>query len=271
MVAAEAAYGIPLRVRGAAQHKFGKPDGIPFAYQDTPPGKLAEFIETLKAADAAMRKRYGVPLRLVVLDTFAQCFGLKDENSATEVAKATRYMAAIAKALGVAVCAVHHYGKDHSAGLRGSSALKAAADFVITIPAKGKLYLDKTKDAPGDIALGRFALKTVAMGLQTTCIVDEGGASEEFEPIDDGTAEATLRTCIADAVEAEGVDQVHPETGEVVRAARRKTVRARFAQAWKGDGPATRQAFRRARHGLAAEIIIIGDGEESWLALTEKA
>jgi hypothetical protein len=65
-------------------HKFGK-EGLPLKYVTTVPNLFhgetrKAFIAELKASDAAMRERYGVPLRFVNFDTFATCFSVPDRK-----------------------------------------------------------------------------------------------------------------------------------------------------------------------------------------------
>ena len=159
-------------------HKFSKldlPDGvdiskIPVTYETSAPDLitvkgLAAFMEKMRGVAERMREQFGVPLRLVVIDTFSQSFGsqIEDENSASSVAKATTAMQKIADALSLAVIAVHHYGKDERAGMRGSSALRGNADFILAVRAAGELVLDKARDSAEGV-LGWFDMPTVEMG-----------------------------------------------------------------------------------------------------------
>jgi hypothetical protein len=87
----------------------------------------------LKAIDTAFRSRFGVRLGVVIIDTVAAAFGMEDEDSNSEAAKAIRIMNDMSAGLGVVVVPVHHYGKTQETGLRGASAWRAGADTVLSL------------------------------------------------------------------------------------------------------------------------------------------
>ena len=160
LIAAEGGYSIQARITAALNNKFAElataagydPARDPIAYDKDAPDLLskeglAAFIEQLRDDDRKMREQYGVPLSLVIVDTFGQTFSLKDENAAADVSRATRAMKQIVSSLGVTVISTHHYGKDEKADMRGSSALRANADFVLAVKTAGQLRLDKCRDA----------------------------------------------------------------------------------------------------------------------------
>ncbi|MDK6410753.1 AAA family ATPase, partial [Escherichia coli] len=72
----------------------------------------------------------GEPLRLIVVDTFSRTF-VGNENSTEDAMKFHNAVDVLAQRYSCAVVVVHHSGKDEARGMRGSSAMYAAADTVI--------------------------------------------------------------------------------------------------------------------------------------------
>ncbi|MDK6586615.1 AAA family ATPase, partial [Escherichia coli] len=84
----------------------------------------------------------------MVVDTFSRTF-VGNENSTEDAMKFHNAVDVLAQRYSCAVVVVHHSGKDEARGMRGSSAMYAAADTVI-ICKRGnglsiELELDKTK------------------------------------------------------------------------------------------------------------------------------
>lgn len=169
ILAAEGSSTIASRICVARESKT---DGtaLPIAWRwDVPdlarPKLVAALIETLRRLSNLFQAEHGVRLGAVIIDTLAAAFSIEDENSNAEAAKALRLMNAMAKALGVIVMPVHHYGKGVETGLRGASAWRAGADAVLSVSADR----DQTT---GDCRNRRIAL--------TKSRVGEEGWSMEF-------------------------------------------------------------------------------------------
>lgn len=96
---------------------------------------LDAVIAQLTAEDRGFQIEHGCRLGVVILDTLAACFSLKDENSNAEAAVIIRRAKTLADALGALVVLVHHYGKAQETGLRGASAWRAGADAVLAVQA----------------------------------------------------------------------------------------------------------------------------------------
>jgi len=88
--------------------------------------------ELIEDAARYVERRSGVPVRLVVLDTFAAATVGVDENSVAETGRALRTLSTIAGDLGAAVVVVHHSRKDGTA-MRGSSSILGAADAALRL------------------------------------------------------------------------------------------------------------------------------------------
>lgn len=103
--------GIPFHVLGAAPNFLQVPD----------------VKDLIKAA-----KTLG-PLKIIVVDTFAQVMPGGNENSGEDVGLALAHCRALHAATGALVILIHHSGKDETKGARGWSGLRAAADVEIEV------------------------------------------------------------------------------------------------------------------------------------------
>ncbi len=268
IIAAEGGYSIPQRIRAAVDNKFAKlelPGGvnaerIPISFEKgapdllTPKG-LKAFIAQMRAASVAMAERYGVPLRLVIIDTFGQAFTLEDENASANVAKATQAMQKIADEFAVAVMAVHHFGKNTESGPRGSSALQGNADFILSVKSPGALTLDKSRDGP-EGQLGQFALQKVDVGqkpngepLTSQYVVEQDEWFGTTEP-PASPAQQIFDESFQAALEAKGELRQLPGEGRRVRMVRLADVRAEFCVRKGGTAEANRQGYKRVLDSL---------------------
>lgn len=123
------------------------------------------IISTCKHYNDEMQEKFDVPLRLVIIDTFAAAFGLEDENSSTEVTVAMKLLQRMAAELGVLLMPVVHHGKNEQGGVRGSSAFEASADVRLTV--------QYTKDLDGKVHN-----RTISLGKSR---YDETGWCHDFE------------------------------------------------------------------------------------------
>ena len=89
----------------------------------------------------------------VIVDTVARCSVGANESSNTDMGVVIDVLDQVRQRTGACVMPVHHTGKDESAGLRGASAMFAAADVVIRATGgteQVKLTIEKAKDAEPD-------------------------------------------------------------------------------------------------------------------------
>ena len=86
------------------------------------------------ACCGAIDEESGMPVKLIVFDTLARCFGGNDENSARDMGSFINGCDVIKQAVGASVLIIHHTGKTEDKGARGSSSLRAALDceFFVT-------------------------------------------------------------------------------------------------------------------------------------------
>ncbi len=131
--AAEGGGGIVRRFAAAKKHR-GVTHALPFAYttkarnlQDDK--VLKAFIAELRQLDLLFQQKFGVPLRLVIIDTLSAAFVIEDENSNAVIANVCRRLARIDAETGAFCLGVHHAGKDPEKGARGGSAHRANNDI----------------------------------------------------------------------------------------------------------------------------------------------
>lgn len=106
------------------------------------PVDVAEFIQALCQLSS--------PPALIVIDTLARCFVGGDENSARDMGVAVRALDRIRAATGATVLVLHHTRKGSNEE-RGSSALRGAADVILTVKrdrSRLTLACSKMSDGP---------------------------------------------------------------------------------------------------------------------------
>ena len=139
-------------------------------------------VETIIEAVCRLERLSGKPCSAIVLDTLARVMAPDDENSAQDVGGFISRCDEIMRVTGAAVIVVHHSGKDPARGMRGSSALYAAADLVLQLDERKTITIAKNKDGTeGD--LGKYRLRPVTLGHDddgdeiTSCVVDRCAGS----------------------------------------------------------------------------------------------
>jgi hypothetical protein len=128
-------------------------------------GALSQLLDDLQAEARRILAEFGVPVRLVVLETLAASGLLIDENSNSEASMAMTNLAHLGRQLGAFVWTSHHPAKDGK-GSRGASAIPSSADYVMEISRHGQareLELTKARNAE-QRTLGSFTLLPVELG-----------------------------------------------------------------------------------------------------------
>jgi hypothetical protein len=117
---------------------------------------------------------------VITFDTYGRCIPGVDENSAKDMGIVLRHLDALREASGATIVLVHHLGKDVSKGLRGSTALSAAADTILTCTRTRtgvSLHCSKQKDGvDGDVQ--RFAL----LPRRDSAVLAPSAEAEPFRP-----------------------------------------------------------------------------------------
>lgn len=186
-IAAEGSAGLWQRVRA-----WQKAHSVELSSKDVYfLAEAAQLMET-QPVDKIIRTLSQLPQRpaLVVFDTLARCMAGGEENSAKDVGRTISNVDRIRSEVGATVLLVHHTTKDGAAE-RGSSALRAAADTMISLTASdGTVVLccDKQKDA-AEFDRWYLKLTTVELGAsdnlipETSCVIERStseGVSERL-------------------------------------------------------------------------------------------
>ena len=309
-IAAESGRGLKKRLRAyRAWHGLEPKEPLPFVLL---PGKFNLFADDTDT-DALIEdgvewnrlflEQFGVPLRLVVIDTFAAATAGADENSARDVTPVLARANRISDELGVAVSVVHHA---NAGGVkpRGHTSIFANVENVVSVEMNDKRtdedgrpmrYAKVTKQK--DAEAGKtwpFVLRAVEIGEDargktiTSCVCVP--PKEDIDAV--GTADAGYNAtdldhqflrCILDAIKEHG--QLPPQDVDcpprITRAVNalkaKKLFKASYAGGLDGTEEAKeatlRQRWKRA-HDRMVQHSIIGSHENgprnSWLWLTGK-
>ena len=153
--------------------------------------------EDLRAQMSAIQDAAASDLGLVVYDTFARCAVGSEENSATDTGKLIAGCDFIRRETSAAVWLIHHTAKT---GLheRGSSALRGAADTMISATADGDfvtLRCEKQKDLEHfeNIVLKK---RVIELAPDVTSVVLDHASQAEMDapPVPGGTLKGGART-----------------------------------------------------------------------------
>lgn len=90
-------------------------------------------VSLLSVAAEKVKQQTGQPVKLIVIDTVARCFGAGDENRAADMGAFIKGCDLIKSLTGATVLLIHHTGKSEENGARGSSALRAALDVELLV------------------------------------------------------------------------------------------------------------------------------------------
>ena len=128
---------------------------------------LDRLLADLVAQQAYMLAKYGVPLRLLVLETLSASGLIEKENDNAQAAQAIANLNTIARSLGLLVIVTHHPPK-HGEGTRGADAIPSNSDYVLEINRSKKasvreITVTKARAAE-ERKLGAFSLVEIEIG-----------------------------------------------------------------------------------------------------------
>ncbi|TKB58363.1 AAA family ATPase [Ferrimonas aestuarii] len=187
-VAGEGGTGVPRRIKGwEVVHNQGQP--VQNLAVISQPIYLADAAQLQALIDTIAEIPFSKPLGLIIIDTLARCFAGADENKASDMNLFIAKLDELRRRTGATVLVVHHSGKDADKGARGSSALRAAADFEYSVKRleeddlAAELNCTKMKD-DSDSANNAYQLKVKQLfrdsdGDPVTTLVCQ---LESFEP-----------------------------------------------------------------------------------------
>lgn len=278
-IAAEGATGLRNRIAAFLQ-RHDIPDDVPFAILPMAPnlGPGGDGVAAILAAVEALRARYGLPVRMIVVDTLARCMGRGDENLAGDMAAFVANCDEIRTATGATLVVIHHSGKDTTRGARGSNALLGAVDTEIEVVRRDDgtriATVRKQKDGADGDELA-FRLDVVEIGTDddgeaiNSCVVE---AIEEASPRTPQQRGLTgqrrivfdaLRTAVAGAGEAPPASNHIPASARVVSVeAWRRIAYERLGAEATMD--ARQKGFKRAADFLVANGFAGIWGDIAW-------
>ena len=229
------------------------------------PAQLLDKTHARAVCDAigALAEQHGVP-RLVIIDTLNRNFGDGDENSSQDMTAFVAALDRLKARFGCAVLVVHHSGiaaKDRS---RGSSVLRAAADYEYKLEKKESLRIfsnTKTKDheppeklafTPEDVGTGWHDPET---GCElSSCVLRVADTVKCCGP---------ARPTGAKGIALEALEAVHARDGGPVHIdVWRAEAYARGIST--GGASAKRTALRRAVEQLRDSGHALAVGEDLW-------
>ncbi|MEB5973498.1 helicase RepA family protein [Pantoea dispersa] len=150
-IVGEGGIGVPRRIRAWEQVYQQRVENVWLVNRPVFPVRQSEVQEVILAA-GQIASEGGLPVRLIVIDTLARCFGGNDENDARDMGAFIEGCDDIKRKTGATVLVVHHSGKDEARGARGSSAFRAALDAEFQVKREDEnialiLSCTKMKDA----------------------------------------------------------------------------------------------------------------------------
>lgn len=186
---------------------------------------IDELVRRLEDVKAQMLARFGVPLRLVIFETFMALQFCDDLNDGVKVTAAIGGLAALGRRLGVTVLFTHHPTKQRDT-YNGSQAFEGAVDTVIEIVhEKGRarrfVHLRKARGAPAR-EIGHFTLKDVTVGIdekgrpETSCVLSMSDKVETAVPATSGAVDelvAKLKAISADGQIAASEEELYAAMG----------------------------------------------------------
>jgi hypothetical protein len=281
-VVLEGQHGFDLRIKAALERHPSILNRL--AYLKTAMGLASPESAMLAIGniiDAAqqLERRSQAPVRLIVIDTLARAMAGANENDAAAVSEIMNSATAIQAETGAAVLFVHHPGKDSNKGMRGSSALLAAADTVICVDrhkaaAERNVIVEKCKDGE-EGELGSFTLERVSFASDvdpsfSSCVISAsiGYVRRKRRPGAATAAGKALEELEELAIEQSGtVPPVHPRAPTGVRVISKTLWKERCARQHLSNGKEKNEldTFNRAVRSLSEAHLIGTHGDGVWL------
>jgi hypothetical protein len=277
LYAGEGQSEVPIRLQAAIENRCPEfaerapfawltPEKLPLKLLD--PDSVKDFIARAQAINARMRKRFGLPLALILIDTVIATAGFKksgDEDDAVVGAELIKALKEISQQTGAFCLGVDHFGKAAETGTRGTSAKEDNADVVLAtlgdrslagVVSNAKLAVRKVR---GGTAGREFGFTTEIVHTKK---LDRKGREITTLKIkwSDGNATTTagtkdpwskslrlLRRVLMNLLVDHGKDLRPYADGPIVRAIDKELVRAEFYKDYPADGD-THQKRQIARN-----------------------
>ncbi|OSK24060.1 regulatory prophage protein [Escherichia coli M056] len=195
-VVGEGGIGVPRRIKA---WEIVNDERVKYLYLvNRPIFPAAQFdVDEMVIAARQVERETGKPVRMIILDTLARCFGGNDENDARDMGAFIRGCDELKRRTGATVLVVHHSGKDETKGARGSSAFRASLDAEYRIRREGAdsealvISCTKMKDAE-ELKEAAYDLRVVELFTDTDgelitslVVVDKPRPPVELERIEE--------------------------------------------------------------------------------------
>ena len=291
--AAEGANDLPMRLAALIDHRLAKqtddPDlfkrseidlnRLPFAYVAhcrplLDPKTVDWMVKIAREGQAYLQNQFGLDLVLIGIDTMSAAAGWDNENDAAQAQIVMNHLADVSKATSAFVLAADHFGKDVSAGTRGSVVKEASADTILAALGERdeetntvddtRIVVRKQRSGPqGEVF--PFEARLVDMGLdadnepQTSRVIDWNVKRPvKVKPEKKSPAQLILDEAFAQTFETKEV-RITVNGGEVVEAVREDDLRDTFRKLYLRDKPeaslyAISEARRRAFDKMQGKI-----------------
>lgn len=244
-----------------------------------PEADTSRLIESVNEAAA----QFGMPVRLIVVDTLSRAMAGGNENSPEDMGAMVMNMDRIRAETGAAVLAIHHSGKDQAKGARGHSLLRAAVDTEIEISADGpqrvaRVTKQRELDCSGEYP---FTLKVIELEqnrrgkMVTSCVVaglEEGHTASAVPSFRLRGHPKRALEVLGDLLSCDGKSGFNGVPRDAVSVPD-KWWRDRFySNAMAGaEADAKQKAFRRAADELMAKRIVGMAGGRVWIVAYDRA
>ena len=285
--ALEGSHGISNRVAAFRRHHNLDGQRLPFAIVPYSLNMLDPAADTQRLIDTiqSVAEPFGVPVKMVVIDTLARALAGGNENAPDDMGALVINTDLVRQATGACVVYIHHSGKDTARGARGHSSLRAATDTEIEISREGT-------DAPSvaiaqkqrEMEIGGefwFSLERVELGTNrrgkpvTSCVVVDAEkpsgqtTGQNRSKLPDG-ASLAMRALVGALAKA---GAKLPPTSDYPRdtvAVSAGTWRDEFYQLKSGSKETQIRAFSRAEDTLLSRNIITQRNGLVWLVKQPK-
>tara|TARA_R110000868_G_scaffold410169_1_gene697424 strand:- start:2962 stop:4095 length:1134 start_codon:yes stop_codon:yes gene_type:complete len=280
LVALEGAASLPKRV-AAVQSQYGLAPDL-FVYAQ--PFRLLEHGEAERLSAAILQHDIG----LCIIDTLSRTLPGLNENDGDTMSRLVGALDVIRARTKAHMMVVHHPGKDEDRGMRGHSALPAAADLILRIrkleTGIRSVEIEKARDHAGG-EIGCFSLRVVELGFDadgdpvTSCYVEELSDRPPAREAGKSKAKAlssAYRNALSDLKrlleDAQHVQRTAPRPGmPMVDCVRREALRDLMQENGRFDeppgtplSPRSRGRLRDALGALEAHGLALSTNEWVW-------
>ncbi len=275
----EGGHGIRNRVAAWRQQHGLEDSALPFRLFEVSVDlkNTGGDLERVLAAAREMVESFGLPVRLVVVDTLSHALAGGDENSSEGMGALIAVADAIRQDAGAHLLFIHHPGNASSERPRGWSGLHAALDTEIRVTNEGgtrQAEVTKARDFPaGDVF--PFRLDPVELGANqrgkpvTSCVAVALDAGEVPRKAPSGGLHGRSRQAFEVLVEilgAEGLAGFHGVPSGFLSVPADRWREAFYSRAMVTETPtARRKAFQRAGATLEEKKLIAGSAGRVWI------